>query len=134
MTPSQPQADAVRVDASDAETAAGQDLRLRHWRAYGDVVEITHTRELSADGAERVRVGNAVHAYVDALAGYTPIETAGARLLVALRLYGFPVSEAAANANMSIEARNLHNAARRFQIAINSTGSVADEPAMTNGQ
>lgn len=110
------------------------ELRLRHWRAYGSVVEITHTRDLSADDAERVRVGNAVHAYVDALAGHTPIETAGAALLVALKLYGFPVSPVAATASMSIEARNLHNAARRFQIAINSTGSAADEPAMTNGQ
>lgn len=110
------------------------ELRLRHWRAYGDVVEITHTRDLSPVESERVRVGNAVHAYVDALTGHTPIETAGTALLVALRLYGFPVSPLAATASMSIEARNLHNAARRFQIAINSTGGAADEPAMTNGQ
>lgn len=110
------------------------DLRLRHWRAYGNVVEITHTRDLTAEEAERVRVGNAVYAYVDALAGSTPIETAGARLLIALERYGFPVSDAAANASMSLEARDLHHAARRFKIAINSTGSAADEPAVTNGQ
>jgi len=109
-------------------------LRLRSWRACGRTVEITHTRDLMADEAERVRIGNAVHAYVDALAGATPIETAGARLLVALERYGFPVSDGAANASMSIEARNLHQAARRFKIAINSTGSIADEPAVTNGQ
>ena len=62
------------------------------------------------------------------------VEKAGAKLLAAMERYGFPVSEAASTANMSIEARDLHNAARRFKIAINSTGSIADEPAMTNGQ
>lgn len=118
----------------EGAVAEAVELRLRSWRAYGNVVEITHTRDLSPEEAERVRVGNAVHAYVDALAGATPIETAGAWLLVALERYGFPVSDGAANASMSVEARNLHQAALRFRIAINSTGSIADEPAMTNGQ
>lgn len=121
-------------ESGQGDELGREPLRLRHWRAYGGVVEITHTRDLTADEAERVRVANAVHAYVDALAGATPIETAGARLLVALERYGFPVSDAAANANMSLEARDLHQAARRFKIAILSTGSAPDEPAVTNGQ
>lgn len=62
------------------------------------------------------------------------IEVHGLILLRALDRYGFPVSEVASTANMSVEARDLHNAARRFQRAINSDGSIADEPAMTNGQ
>jgi hypothetical protein len=62
------------------------------------------------------------------------IDTYGNFLLNALDRYGFPVSEAASTANMSIEARNLHNAARRFRRALNATGSAADEPAVTNGQ
>ena len=62
------------------------------------------------------------------------IEVHGLLLVRALQRYGFPVSEAASSASMSIEARSLHNAARRFQRAINSTGSIADEPAVTNGQ
>jgi hypothetical protein len=62
------------------------------------------------------------------------IEVHGLLLLRALDRYGFPVSEAASTANMSVEARDLHNAAQRFQRAINSTGGIADEPAVTNGQ
>lgn len=62
------------------------------------------------------------------------IEVHGLLLLRALDRYGFPVSEAASTANMSVEARDLHNAARRFQRALNSDGSIADEPAVTNGQ
>lgn len=61
------------------------------------------------------------------------IEVHGLLLLRALERYGFPVSDAASTASMSIEARDLHNAARRFQRALNSTGSIA-EPAVTNGQ
>lgn len=62
------------------------------------------------------------------------IEVHGHLLLRALERYGFPVSDAASTASMCVEARDLHNAARRFQRAINSTGSIADEPAVTNGQ
>jgi len=62
------------------------------------------------------------------------IEVHGLLLLRALERHGFPVSEAASTANMSVEARDLHNAARRFQRVCNSTGSAADEPAVTNGQ
>lgn len=62
------------------------------------------------------------------------IEVHGLLLVRALERYGFPVSDAAATADMSIEARNLHNAARRFVVALHSTGSIADEPAVTNGQ
>lgn len=62
------------------------------------------------------------------------IEVHGLLLLRALARYGFPVSEAASTASMSVEARDLQNAARRFQRVINSTGSIADEPAVTNGQ
>ena len=62
------------------------------------------------------------------------IEVHGHLLLRALERYGFPVSEAASVANMSVEARDLHNVARRFQRAINSKGGIADEPAVTNGQ
>lgn len=62
------------------------------------------------------------------------IEVHGLLLIRALDRYGFPVSEAASTANMSIEARELHNAARRFQRALNSDGSIANEPAVTNGQ
>lgn len=62
------------------------------------------------------------------------IEVHGLLLLRALERYGFPVSDAAAPANMSVEARDLHNAARRFQRVINSTGSIAGEPEVTNGQ
>lgn len=62
------------------------------------------------------------------------INVAGRGVLTALERYGFPVSDAASTADMSVEARNLHNAARRFILAINSTGSTADEPAVTNGQ
>lgn len=62
------------------------------------------------------------------------VETAGTGILVALERYGFPVSDAASTASMSIEARNLHSAARRFKVALNSTGAAADEAAMTNGQ
>lgn len=62
------------------------------------------------------------------------VEAAGTGLIRALAVYGFPASDAASTAPMSIEARNLHNAARRFIIAFNSTGSAADEPAVTNGQ
>ena len=62
------------------------------------------------------------------------VRTAGAKLLTALERYGFPVSDAASTAAMSVEARDLHNAARRFKIAITSTRRAADEPAVTNGQ
>lgn len=62
------------------------------------------------------------------------VRTAGAKLLTALERYGFPVSDAASTAAMSVEARDLHNAARRFKIAITSTKRAADEPAVTNGQ
>lgn len=62
------------------------------------------------------------------------IHAAGSGVLRALETYGFPVSDAASTADMSIEARNLHNAARRFVVALHSTGSIADEPAVTNGQ
>lgn len=62
------------------------------------------------------------------------VETSGTALIRALGAYGFPASDMAATANMSIEARNLHNAARRFIAAFNSTGIIADEPAVTNGQ
>ncbi len=62
------------------------------------------------------------------------IHVAGSGLLRALESYGFPVSDAASTADMSIEARNLHNAARRFVVALHSTGSAPDEPAVTNGQ
>lgn len=62
------------------------------------------------------------------------VECAGTGLIRALGSYGFPVSDMAATANMSVEARNLHNAARRFIIAFNSTGSAPDEPEVTNGQ
>lgn len=62
------------------------------------------------------------------------IEVHGLLLLRAMERYGFPVSDAASTAPMSIEARDLHNAARRFQRVINSTGSAPDEPAVTNGQ
>lgn len=62
------------------------------------------------------------------------IHVAGSGLLRALESYGFPVSDAAATADMSVEARNLHNAARRFVVALHSTGSAAAEPAVTNGQ
>lgn len=62
------------------------------------------------------------------------IEVHGLLLVRALERYGFPVSDAASTANLSVEARDLHNAARRFQRAINSKGGIADEPAVTNGQ
>lgn len=62
------------------------------------------------------------------------IEVHGLLLLRALERHGFPVSDAASTAPMSVEARDLHNAARRFQRVCNSTGSIADEPAVTNGQ
>lgn len=62
------------------------------------------------------------------------VECAGTGLIRALASYGFPVSDAASTADMCVEARNLHNAVRRFIIAFNSTGSIADEPAVTNGQ
>lgn len=62
------------------------------------------------------------------------IQTAGLTLLGTLERYGFPVSAVASDANMSVEARNLHNAARRFQVAIHATGRAADEPALTNGE
>lgn len=62
------------------------------------------------------------------------VRTAGTKLLTALERYGFPVSDVASTAAMSVEARDLHNAARRFKIAITSTRRAADEPAVTNGQ
>lgn len=62
------------------------------------------------------------------------VEANGIVLIRALQTYGFPVSDVASTADMSVEARNLHNAARRFIVAFNSTGSTADEPAVTNGQ
>lgn len=62
------------------------------------------------------------------------IQKAGVTLMGTLERYGFPVSDAASTASMCVEARDLHNAARRFQRAINSTGGIADEPAVTNGQ
>jgi hypothetical protein len=62
------------------------------------------------------------------------IHIAGSGLLRALESYGFPVSDAASTADMSVEARNLHNAARRFQRVCNSTGSIVAEPAVTNGR
>lgn len=62
------------------------------------------------------------------------IEVHGILLIRALERYGFPVSDAASTADMSVEARDLHTAARRFHRVLNSTGGIADEPAVTNGQ
>ena len=43
-------------------------LHLRSWRAYANVVEITHTRNLHPGESEREQVSQAVAAYVKALA------------------------------------------------------------------
>jgi len=52
-----------------------EPLHLRRWRGNGAVVEITHTRDLSADDAERDRIAKAVAAYTRALADSAPILT-----------------------------------------------------------
>lgn len=97
----------------------------------------------SADGFERATLAIAdhllsalFHAPADPGGGEDEgaVRTAGAKLLTALERYGFPVSDAASTAAMSVEARDLHNAARRFKIAITSIMRPADEPAVTNGQ
>lgn len=58
-------------------------LRLRQWRAYGNIVEIAHTRALIADDQERERVGAAVHAYATALAGSADVQNDHTRRIVA---------------------------------------------------
>lgn len=45
-----------------------EPIRLREWRAYGPVVEIRHTRDLSPVTSEEAAVRRAVNAYVRALA------------------------------------------------------------------
>lgn len=47
----------------------GEPLRVRSWRAFGNVVEIKHTRELSAGDSDQRALAAAVHAYVTALSG-----------------------------------------------------------------
>ena len=52
-----------------------EPLRLREWRAFCRTVEINHTRDISADDAERDRIMMAVHAYTRALSDSAPILT-----------------------------------------------------------
>jgi len=52
-----------------------EPLHLRRWRGHGAVVEIAHTRDITADDAARDRIMMAVHAYSRALSDSAPILT-----------------------------------------------------------
>lgn len=126
----------IRAKAPGREEIAREFEKLLS--PYGRAASLTEydSGRRSAFGWARDAILALFHAPAEAGGGEDEgtVRTAGTKLLTALERYGFPVSDVASTAAMSVEARDLHNAARRFKIAITSTRRAADEPAVTNGQ